>query len=91
MARIRIPPIDVPAIDLTTGRFVPDWYDVIKGLEKLGLLDLSGVTNGSPTDGQFLAYSTSSGGWTLEPITPPANAQVLIWDASNKRWFPGAN
>jgi hypothetical protein len=40
MARIRIPPPDVPAIDLATGRWTQDWYDVLKGLERLGLLDL---------------------------------------------------
>jgi hypothetical protein len=34
--RVRIPPIDVPAIDLKTGKFVIDWYDAIKALEKLG-------------------------------------------------------
>jgi hypothetical protein len=40
MARIRIPPPDVPAIDPATGRWTQDWYDVLKGLERLGLLDL---------------------------------------------------
>jgi hypothetical protein len=42
--RVRIPPIDVPAIDLKTGKFVIDWYDAIKALEKLGLLDLADVS-----------------------------------------------
>jgi hypothetical protein len=44
MACIRIPPIDVPAIDPKTGKFVIDWYDAIKALEKLGLLDLADVS-----------------------------------------------
>lgn len=60
MARIRIPPIDVAAIDPATGRFVADWYDVIKGLEKLGLLDLADVSTTAPTNGQVLIYSSAN-------------------------------
>jgi hypothetical protein len=59
MARIRIPPIDVPAIDLATGRFVADWFDVIKGLEKLGLLDLADVTTTAPADTNTVRWSSA--------------------------------
>ncbi|MCK1465771.1 hypothetical protein IVB34_47685 [Bradyrhizobium sp. 2] len=58
--RIRIPPIDVAAIDPATGRFVADWYDVIKGLEKLGLLDLADVSTTAPANGQVLIYSSAN-------------------------------
>lgn len=68
MARIRVPPIDVPAVDPKTGQFVADWYDVIKGLEKLGLLDLADVST-----------------------TAPTNGQVMIYNATNKNFAPGAN
>ncbi|UVO33952.1 hypothetical protein KUL72_20780 [Bradyrhizobium arachidis] len=68
MARIRIPPQDVPAIDLATGRLTIDWYDTIKALEKLGLLDLADVST-----------------------TAPTNGQVMIYDATNKIFAPGAN
>jgi len=61
MARIRIPPADIPAIDLTTGRFTIDWYDVIKGLEKLGLLDLADVTPGTPANLQVMIWNSATG------------------------------
>lgn len=60
MARIRIPPIDVAAIDLSTGRFVADWYDVIKALEKLGLLDLADVSTTPPANGQVMIYNSTN-------------------------------
>jgi hypothetical protein len=60
MARVRIPPIDVPAIDLKTGKFVIDWYDAIKALEKLGLLDLADVSTTAPSNDQVLIYSSAN-------------------------------
>jgi hypothetical protein len=64
MARVRIPPIDVPAIDLKTGKFVIDWYDAIKGLEKLGLLDLADFDNSTaPANGQVPVFTSASGKW----------------------------
>lgn len=63
MSRVRIPPIDVPAIDLKTGRFVNDWYDVIKGLERLGLLDLFDVSTTAPLNTQVLIYNSTSKTW----------------------------
>lgn len=62
--RIRIPPIDVPAIDLTTGRFTPDWYDIIKGLERLGLVDLADVSTTAPTNTQVLVWNDTTKLWT---------------------------
>lgn len=60
MARIRIPPPDVPAIDTATGRWTQDWYDVLKGLERLGMLDLFDVSTTAPTNGQVLIYSSAN-------------------------------
>jgi hypothetical protein len=60
MARVRIPPIDVPAIDLKTGKFVIDWYDAIKALEKLGLLDLADVSTTAPANGQVMIYNSTN-------------------------------
>lgn len=59
MARIRIPPPDVPAIDPNTGRWTDTWYDVIKGLERLGALDLFDV-NAAPTDTQTLRWNAAT-------------------------------
>lgn len=63
MARIIIPPPDVDPItqDSETGRFkwTDDWYDVLKALERLGILDLADVT-GTPANGEVLIYSTAS-------------------------------
>lgn len=58
--RIQIPPIDVVAIDIKTGRFVADWYDVIKGLERLGLLDLADVSKTAPTNGQVPIWNAAT-------------------------------
>lgn len=60
MARIRIPPPDVPAIDLATGRFTNDWYDVLKGLERLGFLDLADVSTTAPLNNQVPIYLTAT-------------------------------
>jgi hypothetical protein len=57
--RVRIPPIDVPAIDVKTGKFVIDWYDAIKALEKLGLLDLADVTTTAPADTNTVRWSAA--------------------------------
>ncbi|MCK1430902.1 hypothetical protein [Bradyrhizobium sp. 87] len=58
--KVRIPPQDVPAIDLATGLFTIDWYDAIKALEKLGLLDLADVSTTAPSNGQVLIYSSAN-------------------------------
>lgn len=60
MARIRIPPIDVPPIDPATGRWTVDYFDIIKGLERLGLLDLADVATTTPTNGQVMIYSATN-------------------------------
>lgn len=60
MAKVRIPPSDIPAIDIATGRFTNDWYDVLKGLERLGLLDLFDVSTTAPTNGQVMIYSSAN-------------------------------
>lgn len=58
--KIKIPPPDVPAIDLVTGRWTRDYYDIMKGIEKLGLLDLFDVS-GAPTNGQVLVFNATTG------------------------------
>ena len=58
--KVRIPPQDVPAIDIKTGKFVIDWYDAIKALEKLGLLDLADVSTTAPTNGQVMIYNSTN-------------------------------
>lgn len=32
---ISFPPQDIPVIDLSTGRFTPDWYDKMKAVERI--------------------------------------------------------
>lgn len=63
MARIRIPPQDVPPIDPATGRWTSDYYDIIKGLERLGLLDLADVSTTAPANLQVLIYNSASKTW----------------------------
>ncbi len=60
MARIKIPPPDVAPIDPKTGRWTQEYYDVIKGLERLGLLDLFDVSTATPANGQVLIYSSAT-------------------------------
>ena len=91
MARIRIPPSDVPAVDPKTGLWTSDWYDTIKSLERLGLLDLFDTTSSTPAAGQIMAYDPTSGKFILQPIAAPSNGQVLIWNSTTKLWTPGAN
>lgn len=60
MARIKIPPPDIPAIDPATGRWTDDYYDIIKGLERLGLLDLFDVSTTAPANGQVMIYNSTN-------------------------------
>lgn len=60
MGRVRIPPPDVPAIDPATGKWTADYYDIIKGLERLGLLDLADVSTTAPTNGQVMIYNSTN-------------------------------
>jgi hypothetical protein len=39
--KVRIPTQDVPVIDQATGLMAIEWYDALKNLEKLGLIDLA--------------------------------------------------
>lgn len=65
MARIRIPPIDVPVIDLETGKMTTDWYDAIKGLERLRIQDISDVTTSAPADTNTIRYSAAGKVWNF--------------------------
>lgn len=60
MARIRIPPPDIPAIDPATGRFTNDWYDVLKALERVGLLDLFDVSTTAPANLQVMIWNSAT-------------------------------
>jgi hypothetical protein len=55
-----IPPIDVPPIDLRTGRWTADWYDYIKGLKLTDLADVSPV---APADGQVMIWNAAQNRW----------------------------
>lgn len=69
MAKIRIPPPDVAPIDPKTGLWTNDWYDVVKALERLGVLDLLDVDNSTPpTNTQVLIWNSTTG-----KFTPGAN------------------
>lgn len=60
MARIMIPPPDVAPVDPKTGLWNSDWYDIMKGLERLGVLDLADVSTTAPTNGQVLIYNSTN-------------------------------
>lgn len=61
MARFRIPPSDIPAVDPQTGLFTQDWYDTLKALERLGLLDLFDVSTTAPANLQVMIWNSASG------------------------------
>lgn len=61
MARFRMLPPDVPAVDPKTGLWTADAYDLFKRLEMLGALDLFDVNNTTPiTDGQVMIWNAAS-------------------------------
>lgn len=60
MAKFRMPTPDVAVIDPKTGQFTADFYDVMKGLERLGLLDLADVSTTAPTNGQVMIYNSTN-------------------------------
>jgi hypothetical protein len=41
MSKVRIPLQDVPIVDPSTGLINQDWYDALKKIETLGLLDMA--------------------------------------------------
>ena len=65
MAGTKNPPIDVPGVDLTTGKFVPDWFDRLKYLD--GLDPLSSI--------DYTALLATIAG-IYSPITRAINAQT---------------
>lgn len=69
MARIRIPPPDVAPIEIDPEtkkfRWNSDWYDVLKNLERLRLIDLADVTTAAPADTNTVRYSASSSKWNF--------------------------
>lgn len=62
--RLKIPPPDVPVIDLATGKFTIDYYDFFKNLERLQIVDLADVSTTAPTDTQVLKYVAATKLWT---------------------------
>lgn len=91
MAKFRMSLPDVVLVDVKTGRLTADGYDLFKGLERLGVLDLAGMATTAPATGQFLAFNSTTGIWALTPASPPTNGQVLIWNDTTKVWAPGTN
>lgn len=63
MAKFRMPPPDVVIVDPSTGKLTPDGYDLFKGLERLGLLDLADVSTTAPTNGQVQVWSATLSQW----------------------------
>jgi hypothetical protein len=61
MGAFRMYPPDVQIIDPKTGRFTPEGYDLFKGLESLGLLDLPDVDPTAPTNGQVMVFNSTTG------------------------------
>lgn len=86
MARIRIPPPDVTPIDPATGKWTNDYYDIIKGLERLGLIDLApgSVTVATlPTAGNTGArnFVTDANATTFASIVAAGGAnKVPVYD-----------
>jgi hypothetical protein len=63
--RVQIPPNDVPVIDLATGRMNIVWYDAIKLIESLRLIDLADVPQAPPTaNGQRPTWNATTNSWT---------------------------
>lgn len=69
MARIRIPSPDIPPIEMDPDtkqfRWSADWYDVLKGLERLRLIDLADITTAAPADTNTVRYSAASSKWNF--------------------------
>lgn len=51
--RVQIPPHDVPVIDQATGLMNIAWYDALKALETLRLIDLADVPQAAPATTGF--------------------------------------
>jgi hypothetical protein len=64
MSKVRIPLQDVPVVDPSTGIINKDWYDALKKIETLGLLDMADVPTTIPTNGQKPTWNTATLKWT---------------------------
>lgn len=82
MAKVRIPPPDIPAIDPASGRWTEPYYDIIKGLERLGFLDLA------DTSPQTVAALSSAGTMGRRSFVTDATAttfaSIVVGGGSNK-------
>lgn len=64
MARFQMLPPDVAIFDIKTGLLTPDGYDLFKGLERLGFLDLADVSTTAPTNTQVPIWNSTTKLWT---------------------------
>lgn len=58
--KFKMPPPDVVLVDVKTGLLTETGYDLFKGLERLGLLDLADVAATAPTNGQVMIYNSTN-------------------------------
>jgi hypothetical protein len=68
MAKFKLPPADIPPIDPKTGLWTADYYDIMKGLERVGLLDLFDISATPPANLQVMIWNS-----TLKQFVPGAN------------------
>jgi hypothetical protein len=81
--RVRIPPPDVAPVEVdpVTKRFrwTQEWYDVMKGLEKLGLSDLAAIT----TTVAGLPSATKGGRYFVTDATASTFNSIVAGGGSN--------
>jgi len=63
--KFKMPPPDVPLFDPKTGLCTETGYDLFKGLERLGFLDLADVATTAPTNTQVPIWNSTTGKLTF--------------------------
>lgn len=59
-----LPQPQVPLIDPATGRITTDWFLYFQSRERIGIANLSDVSNTAPADTETLIFNASTGKWT---------------------------
>lgn len=64
MAKSTLPHPSVPVVDPATGKMDMDWYSYFKERERVRLIDLPDVDATGTTNGQVLAFNSTTLKWT---------------------------
>jgi len=80
--KVQLPPQDIPLVDPNTGRVNVDWYDALKKIETLSLLDMALIP--AKTVAQLPAAGNRSAVSFVTDATVTTFASIVAGGGANK-------